>query len=124
MAGFSRPLLAAIASEKIIGVRAGPPSAHRVIGIWAVVVDGRVFARSWKLKRDGWYRTFLENPLGAITVGTREIKVRARRVTSERLRTAVDEAYAAKYTTPGALAYVRGFKRKRRREATIEFLPR
>jgi hypothetical protein len=124
MPGFSRPLLAAIAREKIIGVRAGPPSAHRVIGIWAVVVDGRVFARSWTLKPGGWYRTFLENPLGAITVGDREIKIRARQVTNERIRAAVEEGYAAKYTTPGAQAYVRGFRTKRRREATIEFLPR
>lgn len=122
--GFSRALLHAIAREKIIGVRAGPPSAHRVIGIWAVVVDGRVFARSWTLTPDGWYRTFLADPLGAITVGAREVRVRARPVKSETLRDTVEAAYAGKYTTPGAQTYVRGFRTKRRREATIEFLPR
>lgn len=121
---LSRTLAQAIDREKIIGVRAGPPSAHRVIGIWAVVVDGRVFARSWTLAPGGWYQTFLEDPLGAITVGEREVRVRARPVKSEKLRDAVEAAYARKYTTPGAQAYVRGFKTKRRREATLEFLPR
>jgi hypothetical protein len=36
----------------------------------------------------------------------------------------VDAAYAAKYTTPGALKYVRGFARsKRRRDTTTELMP-
>ena len=42
----------------MLRIRAG--AEHRFIGIWAVVVDGRVFVRSWSLKPQGWYRTFLE----------------------------------------------------------------
>ncbi|HEX5042736.1 MAG TPA: hypothetical protein VFV75_07505, partial [Candidatus Polarisedimenticolaceae bacterium] len=57
---FPKALVAAIAASKILGVRAGARSAHRFIGVWAVVVEGRVFARSYTLEEGGWYRTFLE----------------------------------------------------------------
>jgi hypothetical protein len=121
---FSRPVVAAIDASKILGVRVGARSDHRFIGIWVVVVDGRVFARSWTLKPEGWYRTFLEDPLGTIQVGEREIRVRAVPVRSERLRTAVERGYATKYPTPGSMKFVRGFRTRRRREATVEFRPR
>lgn len=122
--GLPRSLVAAIDEARILGVRAGARSDHRFIGIWAVVVDGRVFARSWTLKPGGWYRTFLEDPRGTLQVGDREVRVRAVPVRSERLRDAVEAAYAGKYPTPGSRTYVRGFRTKRRREATMEFLPR
>jgi hypothetical protein len=121
---FAPRVVAAIDHAKILGIRAGAKSDHRFIGVWPVVIGGRVFARSWTLKPGGWYRTFLEDPLGAIQVGEREIRVRARPVRSERIRDAVEEAYAEKYPTPGSAKYVRGFRTKRRRDATIEFLPR
>lgn len=121
---FSRPLLKAIDEARILGVRAGARTDHRFIGVWVVVVDGRVFARSWTLKPGGWYRTFLEDPLGTIQVGEREVRIRAGGVRSQRLRDAVEQAYAAKYPTPGSRKYVRGFRSKRRRDATMEFTPR
>ena len=121
---FSRPVVAAIDASKILGVRAGFRSDHRFIGIWPVVVRGRVFGRSWSLKPGGWYRTFLDDPRGTIQVGDREVRIRAVPVRSERIRDAVEEAYAAKYPTPGSRHYVRGFRTKRRREATMEFVPR
>lgn len=57
---FSSPVLKAIDQSQILGIRAGARSEHRFIGIWAVVVGGRVVARSWTLKPGGWYRTLLE----------------------------------------------------------------
>lgn len=121
---FSSRLVAAVDAAKILGVRAGAKSDHRFIGVWPVVVDGRVFVRSWTLTPGGWYRTFLEDPLGVIQVGEREIRVRARQVSSERILDAIEDGYAEKYPTPGSAKYVRGFRTKRRREATMEFLPR
>ena len=121
---FTRPLVNAIAESKILGVRAGRPADHRFIGIWAVVVDGRVFARSWTVSKDGWYRAFLEDPTGAIQVGTREVRVRAVPARGERIRDAVEAAYVAKYDTPGALKFVKGFRSARRRDSTMEFVPR
>jgi hypothetical protein len=119
-----RTLVTAVDASKILGVRAGADSTHRFIGIWPVVIDGRVFGRSWSLKPGGWYRTFLDDPRGAIQVGTREVRVRAVPVRSERIRDAVEAAYATKYPTPGSRKFVQGFRTKRRREATMEFVPR
>lgn len=120
---FPRAVVTAIDASKILGIRAGT-SGHRFIGVWPIVVGGRVFARSWSLKPGGWYRTFLEDPKGAIRIGDREIPVRAVSVRSERIRDAVERGYAEKYPTPGSRHFVRGFRTKRRREATIEFKPR
>ena len=121
---FPPRVLASIDQGKTLGIRAGAPSDHRFIGIWAVVVENRVFARSWTRAPGGWYQTLLADPVGTIKVGVRTIPVCARRVRSERLRDAVELAYAEKYPTPGSAKYVRGFRSARRRETTIEFLPR
>jgi hypothetical protein len=122
--GLPKTVVRALEDSKIIGVRAGTRSTHRFIGVWPVTLDGRVFARSWTLKPDGWYHTFLADPRGTIQVGDREIRVRAVPVRGERLRDAIDKAYAVKFTTPGARKYVRGFRTPKRRNATIEFVPR
>ena len=114
----------AIDQSKILGIRAGARSDHRFIGIWAVVVGGRAFARSWSRKPGGWHRTFLEDPLGTLQVGERQVRIRALPVRSERIRDAVERAYAAKYPTPGSRVFVRGFRSARRRETTTEFVPR
>ena len=45
---FSDPLLQALGSAKMLGVRAG--NVHRYTGVWVVVVDGRVFVGSWNDK--------------------------------------------------------------------------
>jgi len=123
---FSRRRLALIDAGRILWIRAGRGPGHRFIGIWSVVIDGRVYVRSWSLKEGGWYQTFLDDPLGAIQIGhdKAEVKVRALRVRSERIRDAVERGYALKYGTPGSRRYVRGFRSKRRREATLELIPR
>jgi hypothetical protein len=119
---FEPAVIDALRTGKSLRIRAGS-QPHRFIGIWVVVAEGRVFVRSWSLKPRSWWRTFLEEPAGMIQVGTRELPVRAVRTRSERLKRAVDEAYAAKYTTPGALQYVKDFRTKRRRDTTTELVP-
>jgi hypothetical protein len=120
---FPKDVVTAIRDGKILGIRAGT-KPHRIIGIWAVVVENRVFVRSWSLKPRSWYRTFLEEPRGVIQVDGREIPVRAVFTRSERLKKAVDRAYAEKYNTPGSRHYVQGFARsKKRRDTTTELVP-
>ena len=121
---LSRPIIVAADDAGIMGIRAGSRSDHRFIGVWPVVVEGRLFARSWTSKPDGWYRTFLDDPLGVIQVGEREIRIRAVPVKSERLRDAIEAAYAKKYDTKASQKYVRGFRTERRRNTTTEFVPR
>jgi len=118
------PVVAAIDAASILGIRAGRRSDHRFIGIWPVVVEGRVFGRSWSQAPDGWFQAFVEDPFGTMQVGKREVRIRVTRVRSERLRDLVERAYAEKYATPGSRRYVRGFRSKRRRDTTIEFKPR
>jgi hypothetical protein len=121
---LSAPVVAAIAASKILGVRAGAQSDHRFTGVWPIVADGRVFARSWKQARGGWYLKFLDDPNGVIQVADREIKVRAVPARGERIRDAIEAAYAAKYPTAASQKYVRGFRTARRRDTTTEFVPR
>jgi len=121
---LSRPVIAAADAAGIMGIRAGAKSDHKFRGVWPIVVDGRLFARSWTLTKGGWYRTFLEDPLGVIQVGDREVRIRAIRVKSERLRDKIEDAYAEKYDTKASQKYVRGFRTPRRRDTTTEFVPR
>lgn len=120
--GFSKDIVSAIREGKILGIRAGT-KPHRIIGIWPVVVEGRVFVRSWSLKPTGWYRTFLEEPRGVVEINGRQIPVRAVFTRSERLKDAVDCAYREKFNTPGSLHFVRGFAHKKRRDTTTELVP-
>jgi len=121
---FPRAVVKAIDEASIIGVQAGANSDHRFIGVWPVVVDGRVYARSWTMEAEGWNRAFQEDPRGVIQVGDRQLRVRGIRARGERVRDKVEAAYAAKYDTKASQKYVRGFKTARRRDTTIEFVPR
>jgi hypothetical protein len=119
---FPAHVVHALDASKALRIRAGS-EPHRFIGIWVVVARGRVFVRSWELTATGWYRTLRREPAGAIQVGTRTLPIAARVIRSESVLRAVDEAYAAKYSTPGSVRYVRGFRRGRRRASTTELLP-
>ena len=122
---FKDDAIATINKDKILGIRAGRDLDHRVIGIWAVVVDGRVFVRSYTMKPGGWWRTFLEDPYGEIYVSKRKrgIKVRAVQTRSEKLKDAVSAAYKEKYNTPGSVGYVEEMSRSPLRDTTTELVP-
>ena len=112
---------AALETGRILGVRVG--AAHRFIGVWPVVVDGRLFIRSWSRSRDGWHAAIRAQRLATIQVGARKLRVRAIQRRGERLLAAVDAAYRAKYHTPRARAYVRDFCRPACRATTTELVP-
>ena len=114
-------VVSAIRDGKILAIRAG--TEHRFIGIWAVVVAGRVFVRSWSLKPRSWYRTFLDDPAGAIQIGTKTIPIRAVHTRSASLKDRISDAYLSKYNTPGSVKYARDLGRKRSRDATVELTP-
>jgi hypothetical protein len=118
---FSDAELESFQRLKILGVRSG--SDHRHTGVWMVVVERRVFVRSWNDRPGGWYRAFREEPRGSISLGGEERAVRARHVRSDRLRHAVTAAYAAKYDTAASQQWVRGFAEAAREAATLELVP-
>jgi hypothetical protein len=88
-----------------------------------VVVEGRVFVRSWSIKPGGWYREFLREPHGAIQIGKSVIAVRAVPVRNQRLRDAVDRDYLTRYATPGALQYAKDLCQPKSRATTTELIP-
>ena len=119
---FPPKVVEALRQGKILGLRAGS-APHRFIGIWVVVVEGRVFVRSWSLKPRSWFRTFQEDPRGTIQVLDREIPVRAVLTRSERLKDSVSRAYLDKYKTPGSIGYARDLGRANSRATTTELVP-
>jgi len=118
---FDDTLVDEISNAKILGVRSG--TEHRYTGVWVVVVEGRVFVRSWNDKPTGWFRAFKKEPSGTIQVGKREIRVRASVPRSARIRDAVTAAYGEKYPTKGSRKWVEGFAEPERVLTTLEFLP-
>jgi hypothetical protein len=118
---FGGDVVEALSRAKILGVRAG--TDHRFTGVWVVVVDGRVFARSWNDKRTGWFRAFRKQPSGRIQAGDLEIAVRGKLVRSARIRDAVTAAFGEKYNTKGSRKWVEGFTEPERVTNTIEFVP-
>jgi hypothetical protein len=119
---FEKEIVDAIRVSKMLRIKAGH-EPHRFIGIWAVVVEGRVFVRSWSLKPRSWYRTFLKDARGAIEIAGAEISVRAVRIRSERLNRAVDLAYLAKYNSPWSIKFARDLGRAKSRATTTELVP-
>ena len=112
---------AALHRGKALRIRAG--DAHRFIGIWVVVVDGRAFVRSWSVGAGGWYRAFRDDPRGAIELNKRARAIRAVPVTGARLLAAIDAAYLEKYATPGSRKYAVDLGRAKSRATTLELIP-
>ena len=119
---FKADIVEALRKAKILGVRAG--AEHRYTGVWVVVVDDRVFARSWSDKPTGWFRAFKKEPVGTLQVGEREIAVQGKVVRGARVLDAVTAAFAEKYNTKGSQKWVEGFAEPERVVNTIEFVPR
>ena len=119
---FSKEWIETLRKEKIIGIRAGSDGNHRVIGVWVVIVEGRVFIRSWSMKPRSWWRTFLEDPYGSLFLGEKEFKIRAIQTRSERIKDLVSAAYKEKYNTPGSVQYVKEMSRKKSRDTTTELV--
>ena len=120
-ATFADTVVEALHRAKIIGVRAG--TEHRYTGVWVVVVEGRVFVRSWNDKPTGWFRAFRKQPGGTLQVGALEIPVRAKLVRGARIHDAVTAAYGEKYNTKASLKWVEGFAEPARTLTTLEFIP-
>ena len=119
---FSKATVEALRSAKILGVRSG--TEHRYTGVWVVVVDDRVFVRSWNDKPSGWFRAFKDEPTGMIQFGDRQVRVRGKAVRSQKMRDAVTKAFAEKYNTKGSRVWVEGFGEAARVVNTLEFVPR
>lgn len=121
-ATFADEIVEALRKAKILGVRSG--AEHRYTGVWVVVVDDRIFVRSWNDKPTGWFQSFKKEPRGTIQAeGLDELPVRGKVVRSARIRDAVTTALAEKYPTKGSRKWVEGFAEPARVLTTLEFVP-
>lgn len=121
-ATFADEIVEVMRKAKILGVRAG--TEHRYTGVWVVVVDNRVFVRSWNDKPTGWFQSFKKEPRGTIqAAGVDELSVRGKVVRGTRVRDAVTAAFAEKYHTKGSRKWVEGFAEPARVLTTLEFVP-
>jgi hypothetical protein len=115
----SADLVPAVRDAWSVGIRVGS-RPHRFIRIWAVVVGGRVFARSWSLTPGGWYRALVAEKQGVLQVGRKAASFRAVRARGEALKAAVDRAYLRKYPRPVEAHYARDLCGARSRATTLE----
>jgi hypothetical protein len=119
---FADEIIEALRKARILGVRSG--AEHRYTGVWVVVVEDRVFVRSWNDKPTGWFQSFKKEPRGTIQAeGLNELPVRGKVVRSARLQDAVTTAFAEKYPTKGSRKWVEGFAEPARVLTTLEFVP-
>lgn len=111
-----------IKTHNLIGIKAGAERPE-FLEIWMVVVQNRVFARSWGLAEKSWYNTFLKNPIGQIKCGNVIYKVQA--VIPEDLNQLTDEinqAYLTKYDSEHNRKYAIGIIEDQHIEKTMEFI--
>jgi hypothetical protein len=121
MSTFPDDIVEVARAAKILGVRGG--TEHRYTGVWVVVVEDRIFVRSWNDKPTGWFRAFKKQPNGTIQIGKLEIPVRGKPVRSARIRDLVTAAFGEKYNTKGSQKWVEGFAEPERVLTTLEFVP-
>src|SRR5262249_61836812 len=121
-ATFADDVIQSLRNVKILGVRAG--AEHRYTGVWPVVVEGRLFVRSWNDKPTGWFRAFRSEPDGYVQLGKLEIPVRAKLTRSARLREAVTVPFGEKDNTKASQKWGEGFGEPPRELTTREFVPR
>jgi len=111
-----------IQNNSIIGIKAGLQRPD-FLEIWMVVVQNRVFARSWGLAERSWYNTFLENPIGEIQCGKTNYSIKAlipqdiNDLTEE-----INEAYLTKYNTGHNIPYSQGIIQEKHVARTMEFI--
>jgi hypothetical protein len=88
------------ADEISISTRRADGSLRPFVPIWIVIVDGALYARSYRGTGGAWYRHATAHPTGAIRTGgqQREVTVAPADPAS---RSAVDAAYHAKYARYG-----------------------
>ena len=112
-----------IKSNNLIGIKAGT-SRTTYLEIWMVVVENRIFARSWGLAEKSWFNTFLSDPIvGKIKCGDVEISITAKIPTDlVPLSDKISQAYIDKYTAPENLKYAQGIAGNVHVEKTMEFI--
>ncbi|MGE8553364.1 MAG: DUF2255 family protein [Chryseobacterium jejuense] len=111
-----------IRTHNLIGIKAGSERPE-FLEIWMVVVQNRIFARSWGLAEKSWYNAFLKCSEGQIKCGNVIYNVQA--VIPEDLNQLTDEinqVYLTKYNSEHNRKYAIGIIEDKHIEKTMEFV--
>lgn len=67
------------------------------VTIWVVAADGDVYVRSFRGPRGRWYQALIQQPLGILHVGNRDVPFRAIHVDGPEIIARVSDAFRQKY---------------------------
>jgi hypothetical protein len=124
MKKFSKTFLKSIQETQITSLRAGK-DREKFTGIWMVVVEDRIFGRSYTLSERSWYTTLLTGETGAIKCGKEIIPVKgAKPKDIKSITKAINKAYEKKYLVKAYnKKWVDGLCEPERVARTMEFIP-
>jgi hypothetical protein len=124
MKHFSKAFLKCINETQITSVRAGK-GREKFTGIWMVVVEGRIFARSYTLSERSWYTTLLDGDTGDIKCGKEIVAVKGSKpLDIKTITEAINKAYEKKYLVKSYnKKWVDGLAEPGRVARTMEFIP-
>lgn len=111
-----------IKTNNLIEIKAGSERSD-FLEIWMVVVQDRIFARSWGLAERSWYNTFLINPAGYIKCDDEVYTIKAIIPKDmAQLTDRINQAYLAKYNFGKNSKYATGIIEDKHIERTMEFI--
>lgn len=111
-----------IETHNLIGIKAGL-NRETFLDIWMIVVNDRIFARSWGLAEKSWYNSFLQDSKGQIKCGENIFTIKAIvPIDKNNLTSAINNAYLTKYNTDHNIEYAKGIIKAKHIEKTLEFI--
>jgi hypothetical protein len=111
-----------IKNNNLMGIKAGSERSD-FLEIWMVVVQNRIFARSWGLAKRSWYTAFLECPEGQIKCGDTIYNITAAIPEDlNELTESINHAYFTKYNEGQNSKYAIGITQEKHIEKTMEFI--
>lgn len=111
-----------IKTHNLIGIKAGLQRPN-FLDIWMVVVDDRIFARSWGFAERSWYNSFLEDSTGEIKCGDSVFAIKGIiPIDRDNLTQKINTAYLTKYNTGKNIEYSQGIVEQKHAEKTMEFI--
>jgi hypothetical protein len=124
MKRFSKTFLKSISETQITSVRAGK-EREKFTGIWMVVVDDRIFGRSYYGAERSWYTALSKGDAGDIKCGKEIIAVTGLKPKDIKSITGpINKAYEKKYLVKAYnKKWVDGLCEPERVARTMEFIP-
>lgn len=111
-----------IRNNNLIGLKAGE-SRTTFLEIWMVIVDNRIFARSWGFSEKSWYNTFLSVNNGEIKCGKNIYKIKAEiPIDKDKISEKINIAYINKYNSGYNAKYAQEIVKQNHIDKTMEFI--